>query len=480
MSRPVDWSPLAGSDPVPGDPDRVEVLGRHYRKVAATISDAAAKLRQIAANYDGMESESVDAVRTNAEKVADDITRAHERYDGVGQALVGYAPQLRDAQSESVAALRQAKDAEAAQASANRSAEAAQARVDSAAPGADTTADQGDHRRAQGAAEAAGDALTAAHKRLQRATEARDRAAQQAIGGINEVKNSGDLNDSWWDNWGAKVVKVIVKWADRIAVVAGVLALAVAWIPIIGQAAAAILGTIALVAGLVSLLGHISLAATGYGNWSAVTLAAIGVVTFGIGRAAIAGLKVSAHGVRGASRLAAGRRAATHSGSAMRALRTTLGTTRPMGRNAARNAVRQANQQGFVSSVRNFGQGFRKLPQEFADNVRTLRNADWGDALRQARDGGRPSSMRILGEHGAAADLQDLSRIQGSIRTSNEVAPHELRTQLHKWTFNGAAGYGVYSAGSGAVEWMNQPSSAAETLNLSPTDRHGEMVGARP
>lgn len=57
-SRPVDWSPLAGSDPVPGDPDRVEQLGSHYQRVASAISDAATKLRRIADHQD-MHSEAV-------------------------------------------------------------------------------------------------------------------------------------------------------------------------------------------------------------------------------------------------------------------------------------------------------------------------------------------------------------------------------------------------------------------------------------
>lgn len=98
--RPVDWSPLAGRDPVPGEPDQVEELGGHYQRVASAISDAATKLRQIAERQD-MQSEAVDAFRGTAREVADDISRAHERYDGVGRALIGYAPELRDAQSRS-------------------------------------------------------------------------------------------------------------------------------------------------------------------------------------------------------------------------------------------------------------------------------------------------------------------------------------------------------------------------------------------
>jgi chromosome segregation ATPase len=139
-------------DPVPGDPDRVEWLGKHYHAVASAISDTAKTLRQVA-NHQDMQSEAVETFRNTAHEVANDISRAHERYDGVGRALIGYAPELRDAQSESVAALAQAKDAEADLATANRLARAAQARIDAAPESVDTTADRSAHRRALAAAE---------------------------------------------------------------------------------------------------------------------------------------------------------------------------------------------------------------------------------------------------------------------------------------------------------------------------------------
>lgn len=236
----MDWSPLAGSDPVPGDPERVEELGRHYLRVAWAIRDCEAKLRRIVDHPD-MQSEAVAAFRDTGREVAEDIGRAFERYDGVGRALIGYAPVQRDAQFESAAALHQAKDAEAELASASRLVDAAQSRVNAAAAaGADTTVELGDYRRAVAAADAAGEALAAARRRLAGAVEDRDRAAGRAMGLVQEVRDSGDLNDTWWDNWGAKVVKVIVKIADWVATIAGVLALVLAWVPILGQFLAAV------------------------------------------------------------------------------------------------------------------------------------------------------------------------------------------------------------------------------------------------
>lgn len=486
--RPVDWSPLAGSDPVPGDPDRVEQLGRHYRRVASAISEAATKLRRIADHQD-MQSEAVDAFRNTARDVADDISRAHERYDGVGHALTGYAPELRDAQSESAAALVQAKQAEKNLATADRLAQTVQARIHAAPEGADTTADQGAHRRALTAADTAGDDLAAARHRLSRATDARDAAARRAMSLVKDVKDSGDLNDGWWDNWGAKIVKAIVKVADIVALVAGVLALAVAWIPVIGQALAAALGTIALVASLVSLLGNIALAATGDGTWSAVAWSAIGVLSFGIGRVAIGALRVSAQGVRGASRLAAGRLAAQSpaaraaaglpsSSNSMTAIRSMLGTANPMSRHAARTAAQRSLEQGFVPSLRDIGQGLRAMPGGFADDIRTLRNADWGDALNQARQGGPQGPLQFLGEPGAAADLQRISKIDDMVRASDEVAPHQRQLHTQYGVFVGSTTYGTYDNYRNAVELMPSP-SAAEKLDL-PQGHQPVEAGARP
>jgi Putative T7SS secretion signal domain len=486
--RPLDWSPLASGDPVPGDPDRVEQLGRHYQRVASAISDAATKLRRIAEHQD-MHSEAVAAFRDTAREVADDISRAHERYDGVGRALSGYAPELREAQSESAAALVQAQHAEDDLVTANRLAHAAQVRIHAAPDGTDTTADQGDHRRALTAADAARDDLAAARRRLRGATETRDAAARRAMSLVAEVKDSGDLNDTWWDNWGAKIVQVIVKVADVVAVVAGVLALLVGWIPIIGQALAAILGTVALLASLVSLLGNLALAATGDGEWSDVAWSALGVLSFGVGRAAIGALRVSALGVRGASRLAAGRLAARsvavrvaaglpRSGNPMTAIRSMLGTANPLGRRLARAAAQRSLEQGFFPSASSIGQSVRAMPGEFADNIRTLRHADWGDALRQARQGGRPDVLQFLGEHGAAADLQDIKQIHSAVRDSDEVAPHLRQLRIQYGTFVGAAGYGVYDTFHNAVKLMHPP-SAAEQPHL-PNAYQPVGAGARP
>ncbi len=500
MSRPVDWLPLRGSDPVPGDPDRVEQLGKHYRRVAEAINDAARKLRQIA-DHNDMQSDAVDAFRNNARKVADDISRAHERYDGVGQALVHYAPVLRDAQSESLAALTDAKNAQADLDTANRLANAAHERIATAPAGVDTTVDQGAYRRANDAAAAAGRAKEAAERRLEEATKARDTAADLARSRILDVKDSGDLNDSAWDNWGTKVVKAIVKVADIVAVVFGFLALIALFIPVIGPALAAIFGTIALVASLFSLVGNLALAWTGYGEWSEVVWAAIAVLSFGVGRAAVAGLRVSVAGARGAARMAAGRwagqspavRAAaglSDSRSSMGAIRAMLGTRALMSKNAAERLAKASLGQKYAPSSAEFGSSIRAIPGEFVDNLRTVRSAGWSgvaDALRQtpqhvwlqAQQGrsadGMQALLRASGEADTAASLDDLGRVSDKIRSGAEVGQHMKYVDAQSAAFATSTGYSLVDIGVNTnklvADWLRP--SPAEQLHLTDSAEAG-------
>lgn len=125
---------------------------------------------------------------------------------------------------------------------ARSSASVAQLALDGAAPDIDTTA----LTRAAGNAEAdisaaLGD-LQAAQNLCRDAMANRDEAARRAVALIREVEDSGDLNDGWWDNWGANVVGRITAIAGAVAAIAGVAALLVGWIPIVGQVLAAALG----------------------------------------------------------------------------------------------------------------------------------------------------------------------------------------------------------------------------------------------
>lgn len=284
MSRPVDWSPLADSDPTPGDPEAVARGARHYATVAFAIRDASAKLRTIADNQAGMDSDAVNAFRDSTQRVADDIDKAYDRYAETSQALSRYYPQLDDAQYESLQALWQARQAQDMMQQASNAMAAAQARIEAAPPGTDTPEATGAYLRAYENRMQAHDALNQAQRRLERAVEAWDRAAQQAAAGINEIVEGADLNDGWYQNWGKKFLAQVAKWAGRIGAVAGVLSLFLGWVPILGQA----LFAITAVASAVSLVATSIRKAHGDASWLAVSIAAVGVFTAGIGKAASA------------------------------------------------------------------------------------------------------------------------------------------------------------------------------------------------
>lgn len=452
MSRPVDWAPLAGSDPVPGEPEVVERAGRHYRKVAVAINEAAAKLRRIAGGQD-MQSDAVNAFRDSANTVAEEISRAHERYDAVGQALSSYAPQLRDAQDESVAALRQAKDAEAAQASAHQAAEAAQGRVDTAAKGADTTADQGAQRRAAGSADAAGDALAAARTRLQNAIDARDTAAKRAIGGINEVVKDADLNDGLWANYGAKIVEWVGKIADWVAMAAGILALAFAWFPPL----AAALATVALIAGAVSLAAKATLALTGDGKWSEVGWAALGVLSFGVGRAAMAGLRGSVKGLK-----------------ATRAL--TRVQSKGLGRNLGRLAGKASRRQGMVRNGRDAVADLRKVPGQLKGFKEIPRWRQYATA-ENFRKADYTGFKGAVDEMRRAQPAFDEARRAGGLARS-EAWRHGARSWGQFGAHMGTSARGHYGTYNGVNGIVNSEPSAAEQLNLPQDGELRQPAGA--
>jgi len=283
MSRPIDWSPLdLGSDPVPGDPDAVAAGGREYLEVAGAISRAASALRSM--ELDGDVSLATDELITNAGEVAADIERARDRYREAGLALTEYAPRLSAAQDLSEQALTLAREARAdAQA-----AEAARARALTLADGADDAAAT-DHRlaaaRHEDDADAAAGALARARRLVEDAVAERDAAATTAADRIQDIVDGDDLNDSWWDNWGADLLGAITDIAGWVSTIAGVLALCVSWIPVIGQVLAGALLIVAGVAAVINAIGNIVLASTGERSWSeaiiSIACAALSVVGLG-------------------------------------------------------------------------------------------------------------------------------------------------------------------------------------------------------
>lgn len=269
MGRPADWSVVGyGSDPVPGDPARVEELARRYEKTADAIRTAVDGLTKITSNTDDQQSKAITELRKKAEEAGTDIGKAERRYREAGSALKDYAPELEEAQRISANAHASATEA------AN-------------APKPDGEDDKSSDEEDPAISDAKG--------RVATAIGIRDTAAEKAAGLIEDVIGTDGLEDGFWDNVGG-FLKALGDIAGFIATVAGVLALVFCWVPVVGQALAAI----ALVATAVSLVCKIGVGSI-TGNWDVKGMAmdVIGIATLGIGRALGGAAKVSAMAARG-------------------------------------------------------------------------------------------------------------------------------------------------------------------------------------
>ncbi len=255
-ARPTDWSPLAGSDPTPGDPDAVLALANRYRDTALEIERQARLLKTLSA-ADGWESEAGEVFAEEAGELAGKLAKVHGRYAKVNMQLRRWSPALRDAQCEADAALAQAKEAEARQ----------QANDSSLLDGVDepTPEQEAAERRRQAAYDGAGDALAAARRRLDQAVDSLDRTAGQVSSAIRDASDD-DVKDSLWD----KVKGIIsdhAKILNIIAEVASYLALALTVVVIVMVTAPAWVFLAAVGLTLLALTLKTALAAAGKVSW---------------------------------------------------------------------------------------------------------------------------------------------------------------------------------------------------------------------
>ena len=94
--------------PLPGNADVVASGAQSMKAAAAEMTAAAATLRGLA-DQGQYRSGAIDQFRTHAGELATVMTKASMRYQGAGQALADYAPQLRSAQERALAAIQAAK-----------------------------------------------------------------------------------------------------------------------------------------------------------------------------------------------------------------------------------------------------------------------------------------------------------------------------------------------------------------------------------
>lgn len=292
--------------PLEGDPADLAWRARRYQEIGEAITRTVATLHAIGDDH-AMTSRAVDALRTSAKDVGDDIDKAKDRYTHTAVALQTYAAALRSAQDAARAAIARIeaaqRNAEDTQAAARRTAHAAAA--------ADA-ADQADaQRRADDAAWAAGQAelaLQAAQREWHDALVEKQTAARTAIAAIVDVvdKHNNGLADPWWQKVLSEVyqlVKTVCEWA-------AVLSIFLAFVPGLGE----LLMALTAIGSVITLIEATVKLVQGDSSWGDFAMAAAGVALTLFGGKLI---DMAVKGVRGAAVLRAGdafRKAAVDAG----------------------------------------------------------------------------------------------------------------------------------------------------------------------
>ncbi|MEU9956811.1 hypothetical protein [Streptomyces sp. NPDC050982] len=288
--RPRDWHPVADDDPVPGDPDQLASLGRKLRKTAEELQRQIRNLNAVA-KVEAWDSKAGKEFREKAKGNVKKLEAAFKRYDAAADAIgsevteVGggyqdklhakpknYASDLNRAQEIADAALKEARDADERKGAAQRSLDGL------------TEKQKDDKKKIEEKRDAAGDEIQAAREKVGEAERIRNEAARRAREAIDDAISNDSLKDGFWDkfdDW----VNEIGEWTGSIATWLGVASLLIGWIPIIGQALAGVLGSLAMVLTLVSTLATLIQFARGDKGWMDLGMAVAGFLMMGVGKA---------------------------------------------------------------------------------------------------------------------------------------------------------------------------------------------------
>lgn len=102
MPRPTDWDALGlGTDPTPGDPDRIDQLARSMAELGSVARDIDDALNTVLAKTgDGAwMGKTADALREKIEGPLRDFVRSiAEAFEGSSQTLVLYSSAMREQQ----------------------------------------------------------------------------------------------------------------------------------------------------------------------------------------------------------------------------------------------------------------------------------------------------------------------------------------------------------------------------------------------
>lgn len=419
MGRPADWSPLAGSDPVPGDPAGINAAAAHLSSVADQIAGQVAVLRKIAASHSEEKGEHAGKLQSAAADTAGKLDKVTGRYKQSAAALSAWVPELEHAQAQSLKALTAAQDAHARQ-QAHQPVQRP--------PHAHVTAEQQqqDHARGRALNQANAD-LAAAQSMLDDAVAHRDAKASEAAAKIDGAVSMDA--DSFWASMWADLKSFVDRYAWLIKdictvleVIATILAVVALFIPGLDILVAIGIGLTAL-----ALVGRAMLAATGNGSWLDVGMDALALVSFGATRIIGTALTKGTAVARTAAQTVSRARLLDEAEPALNAFRSLITHEGPEEINAlSRQGVKLIYQSVAADSklpeFAKLGEGGIKAalrPQNIADGLKTVlpRIASGGD------EAGRTSAQALghLSEHFPEIDASNVHSLLNAYRANFAV-----------------------------------------------------------
>ncbi|MFL6077430.1 MAG: WXG100 family type VII secretion target [Mycobacteriales bacterium] len=257
---PHDWSPLASDNPVPGDTAAIRECAGYYDGVATAIAQHNVALRvALCGSPVEWRGHAADAYHKSLGDLPPVLAKVHDRMAAINSALSSWADKLEGAQRDALAALHKAQQAYQDEQDKDRQMQSMKPLDPDATP-AQQAAFQDDRAALRRGMDNDRQALADAWNLLKRAEDNRDNDARTCVNALNAA--AGDsLKDPDWDlrQFGLVVDQIatfVSGLANFVGVWAGFAAIALCWVPGVGEALAAIAaiaGAVTLAADLVRL-----------------------------------------------------------------------------------------------------------------------------------------------------------------------------------------------------------------------------------
>lgn len=418
-----------------GDGSLLKTKGQAYVDIADAIVRSMGALNNITDQIDN-KSLAMDKTRKVATDVRDSIKNAEGRYRETGAALVDYGTALIAAKGEADPAaqmLRTLRDEyDTAQASASAAEDAVEDLPDNV-----SDADKSDAERqatsAGGEASRIAGEIAKYESQWQGGKDDKDTGARNAVSRIDEQferDEAADFTDGFWDNVG-QVWDAVYKWVKIVCDIAGVLAIFLSWVPILGQVLVALAAIGAVLAIIDSALKY-ARGQIGLGGL---------LVGVGLGVLSLAGGKIATHLTKVVKL-----RSVTQSASAYNAISAAQGGSKYIddalsarvpttwGQKLASPFVRSDAQQAVATAFKNRPGGFMNLVR--GSGTATLSN------LKNA------FPLPFKGGPTGLTGISDMRGINSILKTEGMAMQGAYKTAmgLSGAVFVGDVGKSIYSA----------------------------------